>query len=570
MDYKKALEDAQKSMAKRPLGGPLTLVPGLRNTEPAYWELAEDLEVKLNHEFPQSRETDSGLEYPAITTDFSELRNVMGIHPIPSGTPPADRKEILRNHPGWQRLVPEDVAIVKELIRLLVTGEVATYSIPLKRDASSGLPSMVKDPQTKMNLIRPWLERPEEMWAHVRTKNMVSLANEGIVPAYFNAYRVQPDGFVDGKPKARVVFDWKGAAVQQDKTLPGSDRMVRCRTRTVSAGSLSGLYPLRLVARSCQMARSRFDFAFKHYSADDITAKIGGKSHIACYDVSNHDYFVPYEVIDLMEQALREKFRPEVGDLFSLALRAPMLIGADYPGLKEARFRGDPLNAQDYKFDYGNTSGNPLTTEIAMIAGAFYGLSVLRRNGLLTSVEDTLKGIGPVRLLIAGDNLVFASDVEVKVELPYCKISKSPSFLGNVFSGSRSDVIPSLASLPIKFFCADGSIDSPRRRYWAFGYLERLKYFGRHPLMTDMVSIIDEVTRDHLGESISDLAKRNLVLPDVEVGTDAALEFLMNPDTVHYKTSLSDIPRELVEKVFISITPAMNAKLAASLHKEVR
>lgn len=576
-DYERAIAEAMAKVAKRPLGGPIRVLPGLSNDNPVHWDMMHELRDRLATEFPLSQPEGAGLAFPAIGSDFTELYNLMGHHPTPSGTPPADRSKILAEHEGWTRLSERHAAIARALVDLLVTGERVPYNIPLKRDANSGLGPMVKDPETKLKLIHPWLVDPERLFKAIAEADMRALADEGIVFAYYNAYRVQADVLVDGRPKKRIVYDWNGEAVEQDKISPLTDRMYRCRTRTVSAGPLSAFYPLRLVARSCQAARSQYDETFKHYTTDDIARKISGGAWVRAFDVSNHDYFIPYEVLSYMEGKLAEKFRPEIGRLFRWSLTCPMLIGADYPKVHESRMRGDPLDPGTFTFDYGNTSGNPLTTEIAMIGGALYALCVVDNAGLLDdggagglagAVDRTLRGLGQVRILIAGDNIVFVAPRELEVKLPYCKLGPSATFLGSVFTGTRGDVIPSLPSLAIRFFCADASIDSPRRKYWAFGYLERQGYFGRHPLAPDMLAIIDEVVEKHIGETVTSLAERNYVAPAVEGLTDIAADFLANPDTVHYKYAASDIPRDVLDKVFLSIGDAPNRRLGDALHKE--
>lgn len=577
-DQERALKEAKVKVARRPLGGPLRVLPGLPNDIPEHWKLMHDLRDVLSREFPLSAQEGAGLAYPAIGSDFSELYNLMGHHPIPSGTPPADRKVILAEHPGWSRLSPRHAAILDCLLDVLIVGERVPYSIPLKRDANSGLGSMVKDPETKLAIIRPWLDDPEAMFRAVAQDDLEALGAEGSIFAYYNAYRVQADPLVDGKPKKRVVYDWEGKAQTQDKRSPLTDTMYKCRTRTVSAGPLAAFYPMRLVARSCQAARAVYDETFKHYTTDDIARKISGGGWVRAFDVSNHDYFVPYEVIEGVEKRLAARFRPEVGKLFRWSMTCPMLVGADYPGIHESRMRGDPFDVGTFTFDYGNTSGNPLTTEVAMIAGALYALCVVDDNGLLTSgdeslaaaVDRTLLGQGAVRVLIAGDNIVFVAPKELKVALPYCKLGPSATFLGSVFTGTRGDVIPSLPSLAVRFFCADASIDSPRRRYWAFGFLERQTYFGRHPEAQNMVDLIDEIVKRHLGETVTSMAERNYVAPAVEGMTDIAAEFLMNNDVIHYKYALADIPRDVLDKVFLSVPDDANRRLADAIHQEKR
>jgi len=500
-------------------------------------------------------------------------------------------------------LLPSTKRMIDTVVDLLV-GRAEPGSIPVKETVSTGLPGMDKDLPMKKKWGDNWCDPKwaQDTLAYVVKGHLKQLyEKKDIMLAYAQGYRTQPDRLVkkEGRlvPRERLVYDWMGQWTTADRALPtkwlethseGStkqnvDEFVKgfycCRSRQISQAPYRATFPVRLIAHSVynHMATA-WPWTIEHRSITSLNAKIAGARSIRLVDVDNHDQSINKYILESFIRRLGELFHGDVVALIQLMYHAPSLVRNDYRFEAGASWRGNPFDPDSFQAWYVNPSGDPNTSNLAKVAGIVYAIYVFacHIDGPIAKewMTSLLLGTLDYGFLNAGDNLLFYDKRESSFLdredwadcLYFAQLSTSPSFLGMVpiqdAKGAKVTFMANIQSFIYNFFLADKGIESPDRRYWAFGWFERKESYQTNPMLKDADAIVQNVARSTLGVTIDDLAEENYRTPLNVTGLNAAeVEFIANPDVVYYKYRNTDIRDELLQQYFLTYHPNRTAEL---------
>lgn len=500
-------------------------------------------------------------------------------------------------------LLPSTKALVK-LITKMIIGKGEPGSIPVKESVSTGLPGMDKDLVMKKKWGDQWCD---PAWASsilklVKQGNLRRLYDtHDVMLAYTQGYRTQPDRLVEEKgkmvPKERLVYDWMGNWVTADRSLPvdwlikhsegASESAVRtaiadmfcCRSRHISISPYRATFPLRLVAHSVHnYMMMMWRWLFYHPDPTSLNNKLAGVKHIRLVDVENHDQSINQYILQCLIERLGELFSPEVVKLIQLMYHAPSLVRNDHRFESGASWRGNPFDEDLFKAVFVNPSGDPGTANLAKLPAIIYAVYLFIKAGKIRADESDitklLNGTFDYGFFDTGDNLLFYDRDEASFlreekwdsPLYFAKFSPSPSFLGFVpiqdTPGGRVTFTMNLQSFILNFFFADKGVESPDRRYWAFGWFERKEAYRLNPALKEMDKEVQDVARRTLSVSIDSLAEVAFHSPTQLKGLNAAeVEFITNQDVIYYKYGSEDIRPELLERYFLTYHQTRTSEL---------
>nr|QDH89383.1 MAG: RNA-dependent RNA polymerase [Cystoviridae sp.] len=477
-------------------------------------------------------------------------------------------------------------------------------SIPVKESVSTGLPGMDKDIPMKKAWGDKWCNAKwaEKVLTHVWKGDLSGLyESEDVLLAYTQGYRTQPDRLIKvGEktvPKERLVYDWMGDWTKADRTLPmdwlskhaeGADEATMlsmlasffcCRSRQISISPYRATFPLRLLAHSMHsyMAAS-WKWLLYHPDISALNTKLTGARHVRLVDVENHDQSINEYILNAFLKRTESLFIPEIAKLMRLMYHAPSLVRNDHRFESGASWRGNPFDEETYRAIFVNPSGDPNTSNLAKLAGIIYGTYVFYMKGLVsadpTSITALWNGAFDYGFFNSGDNLLFYDKRPQSFleedgwdrDLYFAQLAVSPAFLGFVpiqdSPGGRVTFTMNMQSFIMNFFLADKGIESPDRRFWAYGWFERKEAYQANPSLKEVDALIQITARRTLGVSIDTLADAAYRSPTNTQGLNAAeVDFVTNPDTIYYKYSTKDIREELIQQYFLTYRPERTSEL---------
>lgn len=596
--------DGVKQFITRPFADrPVAFLPGVRSDSEQAVRLYDRLATALSTVLVPSGESPFGLYWPGVPAGLDRLYTAQGVNPRPAGTPWIDATILAKqvatgrsdyDGPGWTplrsmrvsryaqdlQLSDREKRIIDFVTRSFLVMPERAPSVPLNRLSTVGVPYMTRSLDTKMKIGSQWIRERKTIRKLIEATNFRGLYEKGIIHTYFNGYRYQQDRTVKRgnhvvSPKERTVFTWDEIVTTMDKTItsgPAAGRLVASRTRSFAAASLSGSFGHRVLARAVElMMYMLFPRTMKHRGVEDIISKTERYVAMRLFDVTQHDQTLNTYFIDSMYDRIGTVASSWAAESFIWNIRAPLLAHNDTVGGKGASMRGNPFSLTGFTAWYPNASGNPWTSVIAKIGGVSYAIMVLVELGLAQDDEkdwlQLLQGNHPrCGFLNMGDNLALGvtdprdeSLLDESVAALYCaELDRAESFIGFVPTSVGSTVtwLPNILSYVIKWFGHDRDVGPPYRTQWASGWFARQAAYRDHPLYGEAASVVNAVCLAELGSTMDDIARfhqRREVAPPV-LRSALDLEFIMNPDIIHYRADIADISPELIEDAFVTFS----------------
>lgn len=590
---------AGPAFARRQRLGPrdrsVHILPGVPADAPDVLRFKGAVADALLARLPRSATQDGVYTGSGLSGEWQRARNVTGYLMDPAGSPtgaqPAD--------------VPKRYASEadRELYRFVareLTRHVVPAAFTVKKMASSGHPAYSKNMEDKLAglLAGARALQTAEGRAALRAKNLRALAADGVYLASTKASRSQPDR-VWWDPKARrwmskdrSVTNWHQQRVVADKSLDLGGRLPRVREQlgkladshvrqrarvayaiswpinaanlTAAAGVRSGMY--RMFPRTVHFR----DPASQEQQLDP------GKPFAITFDVTNFDQNQPlFMILDFVDAL---PLIEEAKIALRLLVQCPVFINSDVMGERGGIWLGNPLDAGTFTARHGNISGWVWNDILNAVVGIFLALLAAREVGLWRQEgawRDVVLAILRWEHPVVGinnkgdDTVLWVADAGVRAKLDaffrrpgrpaYFEVAleDGAQFLGNIFvrEGGRIRLLPNLASYTNNLLVTEYSAGSANRPYASFGYFQRQSYYGIHPTFGEVDAIVEEQSKLHLGERLSEIADRTLVMPRSEEGllNYAAQLFIWNPSAIHYKLDPATLPRGLFEQFFFSI-----------------
>jgi len=555
---------------------------------------------QLRATFPATEKDQGVYVEPPCDGDWSGILNIPGIGMNPFGLKPHDPEPFnqLRKEQGkpplkfW--LEAADRELMRRLIKVMI-GRELTPRISFNRFSSTGIPFFTKDVAAKQALIHH-LSDPGNMrdcFQLAYANRMAELwRRHGVLYAQTVDYRHQwdtaevtdgADGRLILKPKPRPVFGANHRWGIADKTLSArdvirtewTDQLCRDRTRVFQPldFSVNVLHTLPTYERR----------AFIKRYPQDLANRCAGAAAIWIGDASNHDQLLPKDIVGLMAERYEELYGPEYAYHARLTAHAPTFEKADVPGGRTVKVAGDPFIPKTFldQLWYINTSGQQPTDEWAKVGGVFYYVYAAKAAGLLeTGSEEELDQVlrgqhHRAQLVNAGDNVlaIFRSLedrdawVAANEASPYNNLGEADSIFGLLpwRTGGEVRFVHSIKSLILNRTNPKRSADDEQASDPLAGYSLLKSQFSDHPGSGQALSILDEVTAQAYGRSLSQMA---LTVPQVgEEGLSAAdIETLQRPDAIYWRVYEEDVSPGVLEKLrIVADLPRFERAVAASL-----
>lgn len=511
----------------------------------------------------------SGAVYTGIGNfeGFKRLGALQGVGALPRGEMPYDAT----GRQAYPNPSARHMEVSRIVAELLVPDAIHARSQTVNRYSSTGLPWRKTDWITKLKAISNWREHGAEIVALTANDRLEETAKR------FNTVRVLTGGVrfqPDLPSKKRVVLD-DGEWIETDTTPPepwASDRGLpagfswrRCRVRVINVASFAD-FPTRLFASSMKKhMENRFVYATVHKSRAAIAYKLneGRLPFIYFVDVSNHDQNIPSPCLDQLIDVIATKLGPGWALLVACALRQAQLVRSGYPGRRGARLIGNPFSLDGFRARYVNPSGIPFTSEIARWAGLLYAAWIAVDAGWVQPTKASVAAFfagenDVIKVLNAGDNLaiVCAEDPRQAVAACPVPIDQAGTFLGYApfaAPGGGVTLEPSITSYVYNLFMPGRSASDPQRGDPQLGSAAREQYYSAARGYGRVAPLVHAVIRDCMGVDYPGPALQNEALGS----SDVVGLFLDNIDRIHYSVDKDDLPRDVLDRYFISVTSAI-------------
>jgi len=581
---------------------PVEVVPGLETDSEMYMLALTACRLELSRKFP----TGKGTLFP---DSWGFMASLQGVQSNPAGVPPfisyprAVAK--LRESPysthqkyaddleaaeGGDVLDSNSRAFCKTFFEVTMAAQGPLRSVPLKKEAIIGLPTLSKAMEDRAVMVDKWVQKYEELGRLIDAADFRTLweAHE-IVIASINGYRNQPEQVdfsesPEGKPKIRPVLTAKGELVEQSRVLPfkvpdKARPLYTCRPRQTSAYSASSLYPLRHVARAdyAHLAGA-YPHTFVHHGPGEIESKLAGAHTVVMVDVMNNDQNVPIAHRDEFISRIGALYGDTMGDLCKYAFTGPILVHSDTVGATGGYWYGNPLDVTTFVAKYVNNSGNPHTSEMCKRTCACAAAELFALHGMIGRTAKDISSLLAGELLFGvldlGDNMIFydkrplAKPGSTFTEdwfslLPYYRFDRANTFMGYIVNQGQGllwNTMPNVQSWVKNYVMPDRDFSYKGNPYKAAGYVDFApQYYGKHPAFDEVRSIVDSCFERWVGYPLTALYERHYVAPpsNVESVNYATLRFSQDPDSIHYAVDESEVNPKIFGQVFFTVTPEM-------------
>jgi hypothetical protein len=505
---------------------------------------------------------------------FDRLGNIMGVPMTPTGIAPYDAP----SHLTKAAISARTLEVFRIMADILLPVAFRSAPASINKFSSIGLPTRAKDPATKTREALLWCRDAERRLEGVIAGRMKQVYTEhGIVWCFTLGGRNQPDKQGRKREVLSYLHGWVECDIAPPDGWPGKEEWWRrCRHRVINVAPMSS-FPLRPLARAWKKHMDeRFPFTCRHTTPFAIARKLARFKSVRFCDVANHDWNIPWSMVQILATTLAEKLGPIWAALLLMTMRQPQLLRPDSAEGTGARLEGDPFDLDTFRAKYVNPSGMPPTSEMARFAGMAYAI-----DGLVTigAIQPTRAAIETVLLgndehwgfLNAGDNIALGgpSDQEVNAvfaAVKYASLDEADSFLGWVpFRDPVAGLVfePAITSYIYNLIMPGRSADDPQRGDPIVGAPQRRLYYGQSRAFPAVDPVLRQCLADNLG---LDYGAGAQALP-VSTPQDYVRQLLMeNFDAVHYKIEKEDVPADIAEQYFITIPAEEIAKLVAGVN----
>jgi len=545
------------------------VLPGL-NTAGKWPTVIKDLVIDLCNELPQ------------YTLGWSRLLSVPGTRCTPFGSasnaiswnPSPVMKSVCRKSAtlsGWGRKIGPQSQ---------------------KRTSNNSYPSMSANPIIKYVAAMQTYENIELLLTCIKNKD-IKLLHRFKVPytfGSFNKYRFQCDKYVflkilndkitQWEKKKRYCTDWLGHDVQQDKSITpflgsGWEFLSTKRARVVC--------PIENSSNSCaqnwfnpclagQMLLNSMHYS-QHKDVLELLDEIPGDAYFFKDETNNDMHFIR-EVYDLMVDGYQDcGLAAEMGTWLKLINRGPIVIYKDSYPVNDYCWNYPPdLVFEMYNtVDHGMRSGNAGVTTMTKdeVSSKDFGGCV--EGGLFDDTWSNLykfrhNKLPLLRYVNQGDNVAskFANDhladlyVKGREKLGYpVEKDDTKNFTGNdlVFRNGYGMFEPAIDNFLANILSPERPITSGMRSNWLMGlYLREVTHYFKNPIMDKVKAITDNVLAQYNLPTLTDYTRHpNFEIPkNLQLDNIHNLQFIFEPDSIHWKLDREKVSRELIDQYFIS------------------
>jgi hypothetical protein len=619
------------------------MFPGIRTNKIAFMKLLDDLATTLPDLAPQSEETETGpVEYPGITGDWSSLRSVMSLKAQPAGTPTDESRLFKRQSIGTAikdypmitdeleheryrysqtlKMSQESLLLIDDLNSLYFRGLTPSI-VKIPKYSQFAFPFNSKAPELRQAVINDWLRNGSTYMRMIDQGDLRSLAESGNIPVFEAGWRVQPEDTIikeDGKAigkKDRIAYDYRGQWVKQDRSLnlqmdydelnhyeqELADRLASGRSRVINQAPPGMTMPMRMIAHAHHVSTvNDFPDALYFGGKDHLDKILKDTLWVMMWDVTNHDYAVPFEVMLKAREGYRSITSQAYGSLLKIIDGCPSLVPNDYLYEREILLRGDPFDIKNYAPDTEahNKTGRPDTSKLAAyfnlvyITIAYYNLS-FALAGMLGSryqslygdlglyspdalpieavtsrrkeLESFLRSEKALRISVTGDNaLITASTtlavfslLHLRAANPYSSLGLTPTYngLAPVKTSTGWIALRDLTTLAGRLLTHDRSIGDPRRGALSASLSDRESLFGQHPLFREVYDHIKNRIHVHLGFTLDQLAAADpqRVPPGLNLASQIDRDVYDDPSKAMWKYQTSQVSMELLRHYYLFI-----------------
>lgn len=556
---------------------PFMIFEGVSATDPAYLRLLLAVREKAM-EIPADTLENGVYSGDGVTDEAQKLGNILGYSMNPCGTPPYDAY----SQYGGETVPAIAWKVLDILLDICIPRSVPTARIKINPYSSVGLPSLATDAETKRWEAMAWAERGASRLKLMAGGHLRELREkEGLVWANTVGSRSQSTKVGnDGTTKPREVFTFERQWVTASRSLPEalsaySPVLVRCRHRVVNVCSMAS-FPLRYPAKAIRgQMKAAASFTFEHRGEASLAVKTAKYAAIRFFDAETHDWHIHPGFFRRMINVIGERMGWAWAGMFVMTLRQGQLVKSDSLGSAEYRVDGEPFELDSFRALYGNPSGVPYTSEVAKLAGAWYGLYALVALGAIEatkrSILELLTGGNPQwAFLNAGDNLAVCGPDDATIAripslVPFAVLGEADTFLGSVpirRNGLR-DFCPNINSYLVNLLQPSRSQTDKQRGDPIVGAAARQKLFATAPAYAKFNAILEPLLWDFLKIDYGALVRAGEAMAGSMDYVEAVLAY--NPDAIHYKLDPDEVDQVLgdddQDKYFVSIREDVGSRI---------
>lgn len=550
-------EEAKRFVKAKYQTGAFEVLPGLSPESSKFRKAMAQISERygeLSEQSPLNDSYYSGLKCPALD---GKLFTVAGLGPKNIGYCP------IGEYQRGSFRCDEHAEIFEILFKkMFLRGRPTGLRVNSK--SSSGLPNLTYDRDKKIAAFREALSDISHIFRAVRNKDGRYLLEKDIAPIYTAGKRIQPEK----EGKTRFYYSYENGEMIKLKTDQSSayDGFRTGRGRRVYGMKNSNNLIAGCFLIPCEkFYLSEYAYSFKHRFPEEICQDLNDymaeypNTWIRGVDVVTFDQTVKDWMKDKFCDLICKYHSIELGEFVRANLFGQVFFnngGIDLEGL----LIGDVLSVEKVT-GAGLLSGTIFVSSLGKFLNTFDTLSRLWDIGLITNIEqDTesyLKGKFKVRTKNCGDDAILMFPDE-KVGLAFFKtegyfeieIEEGLLFLGNIYfiEDGLWRSLPNMASKLYNLFVPEkGWMSKLRRDFFWIGLKEHSIHGGKHPMYNEVMGIVDDAFMNSYGFKFTDYMNRLIEAGEIR-GTlnDLDMQFLADPDIIHYKVDADDISPEVL------------------------
>lgn len=563
-----------------------------------------DLQAQMEENFPCKLNDLMMPDVNTIPSDFSKLRTITGYLPDRGNLPPVDNSDVLeRNNQVSDFVSSRDESVFKDVFDLMFTTP-EPAALRMQRSSSFMFPTYESSIEAKKNIVKDLVQRDT-----IRT--ILRLWKEGAfrrlwrdfaaLPVNTLVWRLQPQKWVDGKPKKRPIHTLKGVfgdpngIVDMDMSIPELNNPNICSPYQRTAHGCNGIINMLIaIVFACLRAYyfRIYEATFKLRSPTTLEDAFEEYPYGIAVDCANFDNSLITKILEKFSLWLEDVIHPTFASIIKRALGAPYLAYKYIRGKKAAVMVGDIFDI-DANLNYGLCSGvacNPDVGKWYMVSTLFAGLNnVLNMKGGKTTYDEILKGKhSSIRLFDTGDDalllfknkedyLIVLNSIKNNTFTNYLKVDLEPGsqYLGNVIyvdANGKFNAVPNMVTYLVNRFSPEKGIDiaSNNIRPFTFklGFEAADVNAARNKTVYDDVRrLMESIYYKHYGimfqAAVASLSERNtrIFLESEKTAqllregglTHSELEFIAEPERIHYRIAPEDISPDLLAQYMATI-----------------
>lgn len=539
-----------------------------------------------------------------IPSDFSKLRSITGYRPDRANLPPVSNRDVLeRNNQVEDFESQEDEDIFKIIFDLMFSNP-KRADLRLQRNSSFMFPTYESALEAKKNVVRDLTSKDNietilRLWREGAFKRL--WRDYAFLPVNTLVWRFQPQKWVDGAPKRRPIHTLSGALgssegiVDMDMSIPELNNPNICSPYQRTAHGANGIVNVLIsIVFFCLRAYyfKRYERTFKLRSPSELEDAFDDYPYSIAIDCANFDNSLIMKIIERFSLWLENVIDPTFAQIIKRALGAPYLAYKYIRDKKAAVVVGDIFNI-DANLEYGLCSGiacNPDVGKWYMVSVLFTGLVKCLNLKPSKQIFDTiLQGRhSEIRIFDTGDDalLNFKNKEDYLKVLDairtgsftrYLKIELEPGsqYLGNVIykkNDQKFSAVSNVVTWVVNRFCPEVGIDiagaNLRPFTFKLGFLAAEQNARRnetaHPIAKE---IMNEIYYKHYGimfeAAVENLANRNMRIFNESIRRESRLleggythtemEFIAEPERIHYRIAPEDISPDLLSNYMATI-----------------